>query len=115
MKNVKLMLLAVTAMLFFGMGNVNAQEKEPQTVIIQVYGEMDGTKNKMSLLVTATDIESYEIPMNEIGLKNRKEATINNSEILQKEIDKWKNEGFVIDNISVTGSLNFIYVVMSKN
>lgn len=115
MKNVKLILLTVTTILFLGMENANAQKKEAHTVIIQVYTEMDGAKNKMSLLVTATDEKSYEIPMNEVGLKNRKEATINNSEILQKEIDKWKNEGFVIDGISVTGSLNFIYIVMSKN
>lgn len=114
MKNVKLIILAVTAMLFWGMGSASAQEKEPQTVIIQAYAEMDGTKSKMSLLVTATDVKSYEIPLNEVGFKNRKEATINNSTILQKEIDKWKNEGFVIDGISVREGLDFVYIVMSK-
>lgn len=114
MKTVKLILLTVTTILFFGMSNVSAQEKKAQTVIIQAYAEMDGTKSKMSLLVTPTDVKSYEIPLNEVGFKNRKEATINNSAILQKEIDKWKNEGFVIDGISVREGLDFVYIVMSK-
>ena len=109
------MTLATIAMFYMGITTVNAQEKKPQTVIIQVYAEVS-TKSILTLLVTAPNSDSYEIPMGEIGLKNRKEAIINNSKIIQKEIDKWKNDGFVIEDASVTpGLYNFVYIIMSKD
>lgn len=113
MKDVRLMLLSVLAMLFLGMGNVNAQEKnEVQTVIMQVYPEVNGVKLTIALLVIDPEGNSYEIPMSELGAKNKKEATINNLKILQKEINKWKYEGFVIDGKSETNG--YFHIIMSK-
>ncbi len=112
MKNVKLILVAVVAMLFLGVGNVSAQEKEAQTVIIQSYPEAHGTKLTSLLLVIDPNGNSYEIPMNEMTVKNKKAVWIDNLKILQKEINKWKNEGFIIDGKSETNS--YVNIIMSK-
>lgn len=112
MKNIKLIVLAATAMLFLGIGNVNAQENNPQTVIIQVFPDLDGAKLTPLLLVISPDGNSYEVSMNEVSVKTKKTATIDNLKILQKEINKWKNEGFVIDGKSETSG--YINIIMSK-
>ncbi len=112
MKKVRLVLVAVVAMLFLGIGSVNAQEKTPQTVIIQMATELNGTKVMYFLLVIEPNGNSYEIPVNEDNIKDRKLVAVNNFKVLQKEINKWKYEGFVIDGTSETNG--YVNIIMSK-
>lgn len=115
MEKIKLLLPIIAVMTFLGIGNVSAQEeKNPQTVIIQVYGESKGSEIDLSLLVTAPAGDSYEVPLGTRTLKNKKEFIINHSKILQKEIDKWKKEGFIVDDVS-TIYIDSLVIIMSKN
>lgn len=115
MKNVQLLVLTAIAMIAIGFSDVKAQNTEPNTVIIQVFGEMKNTDVAFSLLVTPPDgSNTYEVPMETQTLKNRKEVAIANTKIVQLEINKWKKEGFVIDGISTIGGPDFLYVVLSK-
>ena len=54
MKNVKLILVAVVAMLFLGMGSASAQEKSSETVIIRV---IETSAYKTKSCITTTDSE----------------------------------------------------------
>lgn len=115
MKNVQLLVLTAIAMIAIGFSDVKAQDQQPNTVIIQVFGEMKGTDVVFSLLVTPPDgSNTYEVSMDTRTLKNRKEVTINNTKTVQLEINKWKKEGFTIDGISTIGGADFLYIVLSK-
>ena len=109
-----MIVLLVAVMFLSGIENANAQEKSPQTVIIRVYVDAKGMEFNFSLLVTTPDANSYELPMETLTTKNKKENTINNSKILQKEIDKWKKEGFSVDEISGSFFDSFM-LIMSKD
>ncbi len=116
MKNIQRLVVTAIAMITIGFSDVNAQEQQqPNTVIVQVFGEMKGTDVAFSLLVTPPDgSNTYEVPMETRTLKNRKEVAINNTKIVQLEINKWKKEGFVIDGVSTIGGPDFLYIVLSK-
>lgn len=97
MKNVKLILLVGTTMLFLGMGNVNAQQKESQTVIIRVFENTRGNSSKM--IITSPDGSTNSIELETLNI-NSFEGNENNSIIMQSEINNWKNQGFSIDGLS---------------
>ncbi len=115
MKNIQRLVVTAIAMITIGFSDVNAQDQQPNTVIIQVFGEMKGTDVAFSLLVTPPDgSNTYEVQMETRTLKNRKEVAINNTKTVQLEINKWKKEGFVIDGVSTIGGPDFLYIVLSK-
>ncbi len=105
MKNVKLILLAVTAILFLGMGNVRAQEKS--TVLIKAYivGEYAYVINTVK-----PDYTSYELKS-----KTKDENAL---VALKKELDKWILEGYILMNSTVSRSLSnaneTIYILIKE-
>ena len=82
MKNVKLILLAVLAMLFLGMGNVSAQEKS--TVIITGHTYSNETKYKIE-----TVKPDYEVEKKESSIKET-----NFFALMKKEVDYWLNQNY---------------------
>lgn len=86
MKNVKLILLAVTAMLFLGMGNVSAQENKVQSVIISVFAQ-GVSHNKYTVEVVKPD---YSVELKEYTTKDNIHVA------LKKELDKWLEQGYQI-------------------
>ena len=108
MKNVKLIFLAVTATLFLGIGNVSAQKSE--TVIIKVYEFIASSNSKIMVIDPKGVVVETELKK---MLTNGEQNII----LMQKEIDKWKNEGFTIDGISGgTASTGLVTtIILSKN
>lgn len=111
MKNVKLIFLAVTAMLFLGMGSVSAQEKS--TVIIRVYEEYK-TNSHIAIVSPDGTIKT-------IDLKNMKPGNFNESNtnlsIVQSEINVWKKQGFKVDGIANTTAVTALIttIILSKD
>lgn len=98
MKNVKLMLLAITAILFLGMENISAQENFSQTVIIRVTETIRGTGDNF---VTITDSKGKtSVTM----LKKGFDISGENVVLVQKELDKWKYDGYKITHLSTAGA-----------
>lgn len=96
MKNTILVLFAVTALLFFPIGKVNAQEKNNQTVIIKVYEFTANSNSK--IIVVKPDGTVEENKLNKIFTSGEQNAVD-----IQNEINKWRNEGFEIDGIAGGG------------
>jgi hypothetical protein len=115
MKNVKLILLAVTTMLFFGMESVNAQEKSSEIVIIRV---IETSSVKMPPCITTTDSEG-KVTKIELEKGWRDELT-NNQIHIQNELKKWKLNGYEITHLSTSGSssgdvpISFTTIVLEK-
>ncbi len=97
MKNAKLILLAVTAILFLGVGNVSAQENTSKMVIIRV---IEGSGAKTGLVT----IDS-EGKISKIALEKGHDSDIsaNNGVLIQKELERWKQEGYQISHLSTSG------------
>ena len=96
MKNVKLVVLATMTMLFLGMGNVSAQENQSKTVVIRVIESMFRGKSS----IVTIDPEGKT---NITELKNGLDEFSENTVLIQKELEKWKKEGFKIDGVSNSG------------
>ena len=113
MKNVKLILLALTAILFLGVGNASAQEKEPQTVIIRTFEFMMGNESKM--IVTEPSGISQTIKLSALDLR-KGEGISSNHATIQAEINKWKKDGFEIDAVTVgsIGDSPMTIIILSK-
>lgn len=93
MKKVRLILLAVVAMLFLDIGNVSAQEKS-----VLIRGYFSPYEYKISTIQP-----DYEVSVNEI--KRAKNSTEEDFLILvKKELDKWLIQGYVITEFSVLKS-----------
>lgn len=98
MKNVRLILLLVIAILFLGIGNVNAQENTSNTIIIRV----TETPHKGDSRILTVDMEGM---INIIELeKGWKDELGNNAILIQKEIVKWKQKGYKITHLSTSGA-----------
>lgn len=109
MKNVKLMLV-FTAMLIFGMGNVNAQDNVSKTVIIRVTESL--FRGKPSIITIDSEGKTSIVDLNG-GLDETGANTIR----IHQEINKWKKEGYEIDGISnsAIGETTMItLVILSK-
>lgn len=96
MKNVKLILLTLTTLLFLGIESLSAQEKNSQTVIIRVF---EHHRNESKMITTAPDGSTNVIKLTAVNALSF-EGNENNSVIMQSEINKWKNQGFTLDNLS---------------
>lgn len=95
MKDVKLILVAVMAMLFFGIGNVNAQEKSTVLIKARVIGEYAYVINTVK-----PDYTTYE-------LKNQTKDE-NALVALKRELDKWILEGYTLVNSVLSNSYSNI-------
>ncbi|HRO76949.1 MAG TPA: hypothetical protein PLP27_12480 [Crocinitomicaceae bacterium] len=98
MKKLRLVLVATVAMLFLGMMNVNAQEKNTtKTVIIRIT-EGSGAKNGLVTIDANGKVSK-------IAMEKGHDADIsaNNGVLIQKEIEKWKQEGYQIKHLSSSG------------
>ena len=84
MKHVKLILLALTAILFLEIG-------------IRVFEHNRGNSSKM--VTTSPDGATKSIELANIHLGSF-DGNENNSVIIQSEINNWKNQGFSIDGLS---------------
>ena len=101
MRNIKLMVLATITMLFMGIANLNAQENPSKMVIIRVI-ETYGGGTKSTLITTDAAGKSSRIEL-EKGL----DQSGNNAVIIQKEIQKWKQEGYKITQLATSGETLF--------
>lgn len=105
MKNVKLILVAVTAMLLFGMGSASAQEKSTVLIKARVIGEYGYVINTVK-----PDYTTYE-------LKNQTKDE-NALVALKRELDKWISEGYIPVNSTVSGSFSptneTIYILIKE-
>lgn len=97
MKNLKLTLVALTAILFLGMSNVNAQEQK--TVVIKTY-EFVGAFAKSKMVVTDPSGKTTMTIMKTLNWGKIEDIAGENSVILQDEINKWKKEGYTIDALT---------------
>lgn len=116
MKNVKLILLAVTAMLFLGVGNVGAQENENKTVIIRIIeSSKTGAINSEMVTITPTG-EKQIISLLVHKFTNYSEVIGENGVIIQQEITKWLKQGFRITNFSTDGGDVYqrTFIIMTK-
>lgn len=113
MKNVRLMVLATIAMLFIGMTNIDAQEKEPQTVVIRVF-EFSLAKSKM--YVTQPNGETQIIPLDSPKIGNIDEVFPKNDVLLQSQINNWKKQDFHVDGMTsyLFGDAHIIMVILTK-
>lgn len=84
MKNVKLMLLAVTAMLFLGMGNVSAQEQHSSVIITTI------TFGREISLQVVDDQNNTTTEKFKFSTDNPEQA------VLKGEMDKWIKKGYSI-------------------
>lgn len=110
MKKVKLILVVVVAMLFLGIGSVNAQEKKQQIVIVKVYEFVANSTSRIMVIDPTGTVT-------EIELKKMLSSGEQNIIPIQKEINKWADKGFVIKGISsgsVTSGL-ITTIILSKD
>lgn len=117
MKKLKLTLVALTAILFLGVSNVNAQNKTPQTVIIKTVEESSGRDSKMFVIDPSGTLKTAELkPLGFV--KTFEQNLFFNSTVLQTEINKWKSEGFEVDAMSHSGygtnTIIFTTIILSK-
>ena len=105
MKNVKLILLTITTMLFLSMENASAQEKSTVLIKASVIGEYGYVINTVK-----PDYTTYE-------LKNQTKDE-NALVALKRELDKWISEGYIIVNSTVSGSFSptseTIYILIKE-
>lgn len=109
MKKVRLILVAVVAILFMGVGNVSAQESK--SVLIKA--ELNGIDYNVTTIQS-----NYEINV----IKDKREKTFTDTDFLllvKKEIDKYLNQGYVLSESTVTPHYGdrtryIIYVLTKK-
>lgn len=109
MKNVKWILVAVVAILFFGMSNVSAQEES--TVMITTI-----TSGRQITLQVVDDQN------NTISEKLNFSKDIPEQAILKIEMDKWIKKGYEIkqsygyaSSIGTTGNIRYETIILSKD
>lgn len=109
MKKIKQTLLTLIVFTFIGIGNVNAQEQSNQTVIIKVY-EFSANNNS-KIMVIEPNGTIVELKLDKM-LSSGEQNIIK----IQNEINKWKNEGFIVDGISGGSGTNGVIttIILSK-
>lgn len=116
MKKVRLMLVAMIAILFLGIGNVSAQEKSTEMVIIRVI-ETSSAKIKPCITTTNSEGKVTKIELE----KGWRDEFVNNQIHIQNELKKWKQEGYKISHLSTSGStsgdtgiISFTTIILEK-
>ncbi len=109
MKNTKLILLAVTAILFLGIGNVSAQQKS--TVIITTI-----TSGREITLQVVDDQDNTTSQVVKFSKDKPEQA------YLKIEMDKWLNKGYSLSQsygyaspLGGAGSIRYETVILSKD
>ncbi len=97
MKKLKLVLVVAVTLLFLGMGSASAQEKSSKMVILRV---VEGSGAKTGLVTIDSEGE-----INKIALEKGHDADIaaSNGLLIQKELEKWKQNGYQITHLSTSG------------
>lgn len=96
MKKVKLMVVAMVAMLFMGVGGVSAQEKSTVLIKAHVAGEYAYVINTVK-----PDYTTYELKS-----KTKDENAL---VALKRELDKWVSEGYILVNSTLSASFSTTY------
>ncbi|WP_343634743.1 hypothetical protein [Fluviicola sp.] len=102
MKNAKLILL-ITTMMLLGIYNANAQQENPQTVIIRTIESAKTGATNSSMMIITPNGDKKVVPLSGHNFSNYSEKTLENSVIIQQEITKWQKEGFRIISFSTDG------------
>lgn len=118
MKNTKRLLLTASVFLLLGTSQGIAQEKTSQTVLIRAF-ELPalGGGRSSRMTVTSPDGTFKSTDLIEIDAKSYAGAA-DNSVIIHKEIDRWKKEGFEVDELSTQTSLSggiITTIILSKD
>ncbi|MNK08288.1 hypothetical protein D3C87_262180 [compost metagenome] len=115
MKNLKMITLVMT-MLCLGINKLSAQESTAQTVIIRTFELFGGGGNQSQMIVTSPDGTTKTTGLKNIETKNYSIGVGNNNTVLQSEINHWKNQGFILDDVSntVAGALMTTIFVFTK-
>ncbi|MEZ4889801.1 MAG: hypothetical protein R2779_04310 [Crocinitomicaceae bacterium] len=107
MKNIKLILLALTAMLFLGMRSVSAQEKS-----ILIRAELNGIDYNITTIQP-----NYEVTV----VQNKRDKTFTDVDfllLLKKEMDKYFASGYTLKESTVSPYYgdrgNYILYVLTK-
>lgn len=103
MKKLKLIMLALAAILFLGVGSVSAQENNQQILIIRtIESSKAGAITPKMIVVTPTG-EKQITPLFIHKWTDYDEQIGENTVIVQKEIIKWQKQGFKVTNSSTDG------------
>ncbi|WP_343637286.1 hypothetical protein [Fluviicola sp.] len=118
MKHTRRLLLTLSVCLLLGTSQGMAQEKTSQTVLIRAF-ELPplGGGRSSRMTVTSPDGSFKSTELAEIDAKTY-DGAANNSVIIQKELDKWKKEGFEVDGLSTQTTLSggiITTIVLSKD
>jgi hypothetical protein len=108
------MVLATVTMLFMGMTNIHAQEKESQTVIIRIF---ENPVSKSRMYVTPPNGETQIIQLDSPKLGNIDETFPKNDVILQSQINNWIKQDFHVDGMTsyLYGDAHIIMVILTKD
>ena len=96
MKNAKRIILITIAFWFLGMGKLTAQESSSKMVIIRAVEFTAGSNSGY----TVTDPEGNT---SSVTLEKGFDLAGTNAALIKKELEKWKQEGYEITHLSVSG------------
>ncbi len=101
MKNLKL-IACVTILLFLGTFTANAQEETTEMVVIRAT-EFAGRTQRSGMVTIDASGKITQLPLKRGGWDESGE----NAAAIQKEIEKWKQEGYSITHYSTSGEAIF--------
>jgi hypothetical protein len=92
----KKIIFTVAMILFLGISGVNAQKEYSKTVIIRM---TEARTSKPFMTIIDSDGKSSTV-----DLEKGMDESGANMIVLQREIEKWKREGFTITQLSTSGA-----------
>lgn len=107
---IALLALMMTMVSFQG----KAQDKEPETVIIRVCEFAINVKSQ--ILVIEPDGNINKISLEKVTSSKYEESMTNNAIVLQKEINKWRKQGFIISGMTsnMESANRYQFIIMTK-
>ena len=115
MKNVKLVVLATMTILFLGISDLKAQS-ESEIVLIRTaeYVASAGRNSEMVTIMSSGERSVTELE--HFRYSNYGEKAGENGAVIQQEIIKWMQQGFVITNFSTDGGdiVQRTFIIMTK-
>ncbi len=90
------------------------QDKEPETVIIRVCEFSINVKSQ--ILVIEPDGNVTKLLLEKVTSNNYEESMVNNAIVLQKEINKWRKQGFIISGMTsnMESGNRYQLIIMTK-
>lgn len=101
MKNLKVS-ACIILLLFLGTFSVNAQEEKTETVVIRAT-EFAGRTQRSGMVTIDAEGKISKVDLKRGGW----DESGANAATIQKEIEKWKQEGYVITHYSTAGEAIF--------